>query len=176
MKNHEREENVMKPLEKVSVAFTVNGREASMTVPAHYTLLDILRYELKQTGTKEGCGMGECGACTVIMNGEIVASCLVLASTLNSKTVLTIEGIRESAAGRRIIDSFVRHAAVQCGFCTPGMVVAAYSLLSRRPSPTRDEVAAALSGNLCRCTGYAKIFDAITDAAAEIRKGEVASC
>jgi len=174
MKNNTSGENPIKPLEKVTVSLKVNGRDVEVTVPVHYTLLDILRYELAQTGTKEGCGMGECGACTVIMNDEIVAACLVLATAARGKAVQTIEGIRETPRGRQLIEAFVKHAAVQCGFCTPGMIVSAYSLISKYKVPTREQITEALSGNLCRCTGYVKIFDAINDAAAEIKKGEVA--
>ena len=163
------EENA-KPLETVAVKFKVNDDDISLNVPCHYTLLDILRYELKLTGSKEGCGMGECGACTVIMDGDIVAACLVLCTSLTGKKVLTIEGIKNDKKAKPIIDAFVKTTAVQCGFCTPGMVVSSYALLKKYKNPTNEQIMEGLSGNLCRCTGYVKIVDAIHEAAKELNK------
>ncbi|MEZ7891263.1 MAG: (2Fe-2S)-binding protein [Candidatus Wallbacteria bacterium] len=167
-------ENALEPMSKIQVKFIVNNKDINVTVPVTYTLLDILRYELKFTGTKEGCGMGECGACTVIMNGELVTACLVLASSLEGKNVITIEGISEMPSAKPIIDSFVKHASVQCGFCTPGMVVASYALLSKYESPTNQQILDGLAGNICRCTGYAKIVEAINEAAVELSKNKKA--
>lgn len=158
--------------DKLNINFIVNEKEINITVPATYTLLDILRYELKLTGTKEGCGMGECGACTVIMDNSLVTSCLVLASTLNGRNILTIEGISEKKEAKVIIEEFIKHAAIQCGFCTPGMIVSAYHLLSNNSMPTDEEIKKALSGNLCRCTGYTKIIDAIKSAALILSKNK----
>lgn len=155
---------------KIKVSFTVNGSPVSLTVPCHYTLLDVLRYELGYTGTKEGCGMGECGACTVIMDGEVIASCLALVTTLEGRKITTIEGLRDDEKAKPIIDAFIRNAAVQCGFCTPGMVVASYVLLKKHRRPTKDQILEGLSGNLCRCTGYVRIVDAVNEAAAELSK------
>ena len=167
-------ENTLEPMSKIRVKFTVNGKLIEVNVPVTYTLLDIIRYELKFTGTKEGCGMGECGACTVIMNGELVTACLVLASSLEDKTVLTIEGISEMPSAKPLIDSFVKRASVQCGFCTPGMIVAAYALLSKHELPNNDQILEGLAGNICRCTGYAKIVEAINEAALELSKSKKA--
>ena len=145
----------------MKVRLKVNGRERSADVGATETLLSLLRERLGLTGTKEGCGRGECGACTVILDGEPVNACLVFAAQCDGRDVLTIEGLSESGEIDRIQRAFVETGAVQCGFCTPGMIMSAHALLASNPRPTRDEIREAISGNLCRCTGYVKIVDAI---------------
>jgi len=163
----------------VKVALTVNGRSRSADVAATTTLVELLREHLGLTGTKVGCGHGECGACTVILDGEPVNSCLVFAVQCQGREVLTIEGLAEPGAhansgpghgtdGVRhpIQEAFVEAGAVQCGYCTPGMIMSAYALLASNPAPSRAEIERAISGNLCRCTGYVKIVDAIEKASA----------
>lgn len=155
------------------IQFTLNGKPVAVEAPADVSLLDLLRDHLHLTGTKEGCGVGECGACSVIVDGEIVNSCLMLAPKAAGRAVVTIEGV--SPADGSLSDlqrNFVDQGAVQCGFCTPGMVLAGEALLSANPRPTRDEIRTALSGNLCRCTGYQQIVDAIEITAHE-RTGAV---
>jgi len=137
-----------------------------VTVSPAATLLQVLREELELTGTKYGCGEGECGACSVILDGRVVNSCLVLAAECEGRAVLTIEGLRENGGLHPLQRAFVEHGAVQCGFCTPGMIMAAYALLQQNPAPSEQEVRRALEGNLCRCTGYRKIIDAVLAAAA----------
>ncbi len=144
------------------IQFTLNGKVVAVEAPAHISLLTLLRDYLHLTGTKEGCGVGECGACSVIVDGEIVNSCLMLAPKAAGRAVVTIEGV--SPADGSLSDlqrNFVDQGAVQCGFCTPGMVLAGEALLAANPRPTRAEIRTALSGNLCRCTGYQQIVDAI---------------
>lgn len=138
-------------------------------VPATRTLLEFLREDLGLTGTKEGCGKGECGACTVLLDGKPVNSCLVLAYQADGREVLTIEGLERDGRLHPIQEAFVTEGAVQCGFCTPGMIMSARALLGVNPSPTRDEIRRAISGNLCRCTGYAKIIKAIEAAASRLK-------
>ncbi|WP_258358450.1 (2Fe-2S)-binding protein [Moorella sulfitireducens] len=146
---------------------TINGRVYQVDVSADTTLLELLRDYLGLTGTKEGCGKGECGACTVIMDGLAVDSCLIPAAKADGAEILTIEGLA-SPDGRLhpLQESFISEGAVQCGFCTPGMIMSAKALLDQNPYPTREEIKVALSGNLCRCTGYAKIITAVEKAAA----------
>jgi aerobic-type carbon monoxide dehydrogenase small subunit (CoxS/CutS family) len=124
-------------------------------------MLDVLRNDLGLTGTKEGCGVGECGACTVVINGDAVTSCLVVAGQMQGADILTIEGMSETQIGRVLQECFVEKDAVQCGFCTPGFIMSAYALLTKNPHPTREEIRKAVSGNLCRCTGYIPIVNAI---------------
>lgn len=143
----------------------MNGKEVSITVPDSTTLLEILREHLDLTGTKEGCGKGECGACTVLLNGEAVNSCLVFASQIEGQEVITIEGLGSDHQAKLLQESLVKEGAVQCGFCTPGMIVSSKALLMKKPDPTREEIREGLSGNLCRCTGYTKIIDAVEKAA-----------
>ena len=133
-------------------------------------LLDALRDDLDMTGTKEGCGSGDCGACTVMLDGEMVCSCLVMAAEAQGRTIGTIEGVAEGSELHPVQRKFLDHAALQCGFCTPGFIVAAKALLERNPDPTETEVRYWLAGNLCRCTGYDKIIRAVMDAAAELRQ------
>lgn len=146
----------------------VNGKHVKVEIPPALRLIDLLRDVLGLTGTKEGCGEGECGACTVIMDGEIVNSCLLFAPQAHGKEITTIEGIGDDTGIHPIQRSFLEHGAVQCGYCTPGMVLAGKALLDKNPNPSRKEIAVGLSGNLCRCTGYVKILDAVEDAAKKL--------
>ncbi|MEA4883060.1 MAG: (2Fe-2S)-binding protein [Clostridia bacterium] len=150
---------------------TVNGNEFTRTVSTSTTLLDFLREELNLTGTKEGCGKGECGACTVLLDGTPVDSCLVFAFQCHGRSVTTIEGLAREGQLHPVQDAFVRHGAVQCGFCTPGMVMSAVALLDSVPDPSEAEIRQAMSGNLCRCTGYKAIIEAIQDAAQQKASG-----
>ena len=150
---------------KYRVNFFVNEEPVELYVEANKTLLRVLREELALTGTKEGCGAGECGACTVIVDGKPVNACLVLAPELDGMYITTIEGLAKDGELTPIQQSFVDLAALQCGFCTPGFVMSATALLEETPHPTRDEIIDAISGNLCRCTGYARIVEAIERAA-----------
>lgn len=148
-------------IDKVELAFAVNGDSVSLRVCPDATLLSVLREDLELTGTKYGCGEGECGACSVILDGKVVNSCLVLAPECAGSEVLTIEGLAANGELHRIQKAFVEHGAIQCGFCTPGMIMATYALLEANPSPSEAEIRRALEGNLCRCTGYRKIIDAV---------------
>jgi carbon-monoxide dehydrogenase small subunit len=158
---------VQEQVEKVELAFTVNGEAMSLRVPPGATLLEVLREDLELTGTKYGCGEGECGACSVMLDGRVVNSCLVLAQECDGSEVLTIEGLRSNGQLHPIQKAFVEYGAVQCGFCTPGMIMATYALLEANPSPSEQEIKRALEGNLCRCTGYRKIIDAVLSLARE---------
>jgi carbon-monoxide dehydrogenase small subunit len=150
-----------------AVRFTVNGRAVEPRVHPMARLLDVLREDLGLTGTKGGCGEGECGSCTVYLDGEPVCSCLVAAGQAIGRDVVTVEGLASGTALHPVQEAFVEAGAVQCGFCTPGLVVAAHDLLARVPSPSDLEIREALAGNLCRCTGYEKILDAVRLAAAK---------
>jgi carbon-monoxide dehydrogenase small subunit len=152
-------------MSKLMIELTINGKKRKVKTTASTRLLDLLRDDLHLTGTKEGCGKGECGACTVIMNGELIASCLVLAPQADRAIITTIEGIGSGGHLDPIQEAFIETGAVQCGFCTPGMILAAKKLLEENPHPTDEEIKRGISGNLCRCTGYQKIFDAIKLAA-----------
>lgn len=154
----------------VPIALTVNGDRVSLAVSPERTLVEVLRYDLGLTGTKQGCDEGDCGACTVLVDGRPVPSCLVLALEADGSRVDTVEGLATGPKLHALQDAFVRHGAAQCGFCTPGVLTSAASLLARQPSPSREDIKAAISGNLCRCTGYTKILDAIEDAAATMRR------
>jgi carbon-monoxide dehydrogenase small subunit len=149
----------------IDVAFTVNGETVHLSASPNASLLDALREDLELTGTKQGCGEGECGACSVLLNGKVVNSCLVLAAECAGAEVLTIEGLGRMGKLHPLQDAFVQNGAVQCGFCTPGMIMAAYALLQENPFPSEADVRRALEGNLCRCTGYRKIIDAVLAAA-----------
>lgn len=149
---------------KTQVGLKVNGFEYDLLIEPHWTLLDVLRDAIGLTGTKEGCGKGECGACTVIMDGEAVLSCLVLAIQAQGKNILTIEGLAQEGRLDSLQDAFVKYGAIQCGYCSPGMIMTSKALLSKNPHPTEDEIKTALSGNLCRCTGYVKIIEAVRNA------------
>jgi carbon-monoxide dehydrogenase small subunit len=145
----------------VTVACRVNGADVTLTGHPMERLLDVLRLQLRLTGTKEGCGEGECGACSVLLDGELVNSCLVPLLQAEGASITTIEGIAGDERLHAVQDAFVANGAAQCGICTPGMVLAAVTLLARTPQPTLDDVRVALAGNLCRCTGYTRIFEAI---------------
>ncbi|HEV2449344.1 MAG TPA: (2Fe-2S)-binding protein [Thermoplasmata archaeon] len=140
---------------------TINGVSVERTVPDERILLDLLREELRLTGTKRGCDLGTCGCCTVLIDGRPTLSCLTLARSAEGRSVTTIEGVTPAQGLHPVQRSFVEHGATQCGFCTPGFVLSSVALLEERPHPSRDEVVRALSGNLCRCTGYAKIIEAV---------------
>jgi len=146
---------------KTLIKFKVNGKGYDLAVEPNKTLVDLLRYDLGLTGTKKGCGTGECGSCTVIFNGKPVNSCLVLAIQANGAEILTIEGLKPPLGLHPLQQAFVDKGAIQCGFCTPGMILSASSLLNQNPNPTEAEIRTALSGNLCRCTGYQKIVEAV---------------
>ena len=150
---------------KQLIELRINGETREVVVEPRTTLLHALREDLGLTGTKEGCQAGECGACTVLANGSPVCSCLTLAVEAQGKEILTIEGLDQDGRLHPLQQSFLDHYAVQCGFCTPGMILSAKALLDRKPRPTEEEVREALSGNLCRCTGYVKIVEAVLGAA-----------
>lgn len=157
-------------MNKLVISTTVNGDAQQFLCDAGTTLLDALREEMGLTGSKEGCGSGDCGACTVVLEGQIVCSCLVLAAEAEGKHVHTIEGVAEGSVLHPVQQKFLEHGALQCGFCTPGFIVASKALLDRNPSPSESEIRYWLAGNLCRCTGYDKIVRAVQDAAAELRQ------
>jgi carbon-monoxide dehydrogenase small subunit len=159
---------------KRELHITVNGDAYHLLVDAHRTLLDVIRDEIGFTGTKNGCGQGECGACTVLLDGEPVNSCLVLAHEADGRDVVTIEGLGRGGTLHPVQEAFVQTGAIQCGFCTPGMVMATKALLDRNPEPTRQEILDGLKGNLCRCTGYVKIIDAVEQASCLMGGGEPA--
>lgn len=143
----------------------LNGKEVTVKADPARRLLDVLREDLGLTGTKEGCGEGECGACSIILNGDAVNSCIILFGQLkDGDEVVTVEGLAEDGKLNRLQESFVRHGAVHCGFCTPGILISATALLNKNPSPSDDEIKEAIVGNLCRCTGYGKIVAAIKQA------------
>ena len=154
---------------KHRVTATVNGDAVEFLCETQQTLLEVLRDELRLTGTKEGCGTGDCGACSVTVEGRLVCSCLVLGVEAQGKSIQTIEGMAGGKALHPLQRKFLEHAALQCGICTPGILIAARSLLERNPDPTQEEVRYWLAGNLCRCTGYHKIVEAVLDAAREMR-------
>ncbi len=149
----------------MKVSLTVNGRPFEVEIPPNRTLLDLLRDGLGLTGTKRGCEIGECGACTVLMDGVAVNSCLVLAPQAEGRRITTVEGLAEGGTLSPLQEAFLDHDAVHCGFCTPGMLMSARDLLDHTPSPTEAEIRTAITGNLCRCTGYVQIVEAIDDAA-----------
>jgi carbon-monoxide dehydrogenase small subunit len=154
---------------KTHVAATLNGDAAEYLCEPHHTLLDVLRDDLHLTGTKEGCGSGDCGACSVMVDDRLVCACLTLAAECNGRKIDTIEGMASGGALHILQQKFLEHAALQCGICTPGMLIAARALLEKKPDPSEEEVRYWLAGNLCRCTGYNKIVEAVLDAAAELR-------
>jgi aerobic-type carbon monoxide dehydrogenase small subunit (CoxS/CutS family) len=154
----------------VLIRFVLNGEEVALEVPADRRVVDLLREDLGLTGTKEGCGTGECGACTILVDGEPRLSCLMLAAQLEDRALTSIEGLARGEDLHPVQEAFVEHGAVQCGFCTPGMVLSAVHLLERNPEPSRAEIRRGLAGNLCRCTGYVKIVDAVQAAARNLKK------
>lgn len=156
----------------MKIRFTLNGSETNIDVDPDRRVVDLLREDLGLTGTKEGCGTGECGACTILIDGENRLSCLMLAQQLQEKDVVTIEGLTQGAGRHHIQESFIKKGAVQCGFCSPGMIMSAAALLNKNPHPSRHEIREGLSGNLCRCTGYQKIVDAVEDASRAMSRGK----
>ena len=156
----------------MKIDFKVNGRDYSLEVREDMRLLDFLREELKLTGTKEGCGEGECGACTVIIDGKAVNSCLVLVPEIDGREVITVEGLERDGRLHPLQESFIEKGAVQCGFCTPGMLMSAKALLDADPHPDRDGIRQAIAGNLCRCTGYEQIVQAIETVARQADRSE----
>jgi carbon-monoxide dehydrogenase small subunit len=155
-------------MSKYHVSTTVNGERTEFLCEAQQTLLDVLRDELHLTGSKEGCSSGDCGACSVIVDGRLVCSCLMLAVEAEGRTVETIEGMAKGDTLHPLQQKFLEHAALQCGFCTPGILIAAKALLDRNPKPTETEIRYWLAGNLCRCTGYDKVIRAVSAAADEL--------
>lgn len=151
------------------VTCTVNGEETEFLCDSNQTVLDVLREDLGLTGSKEGCGSGDCGACSVLVDGRLVCSCLMFGSEAEGTSITTIEGIADGENLHPVQSQFLKHAALQCGFCTPGLIVATKALLDANPSPTDEEARYWLAGNLCRCTGYDKIMNAVHAAAAELR-------
>jgi len=150
-----------KSLKKVRVKFNLNCRQVEIETKPNKRLIDLLREDFGLTGTKEGCSIGECGACTVLVNGNAVNSCLVLAGEVDGARVITIEGIAKNGTLHPLQENFLKHGAVQCGFCTPGMILSAYALLLKKQSADEEEIKEAIAGNLCRCTGYKQIIEAI---------------
>jgi carbon-monoxide dehydrogenase small subunit len=154
----------------LKISFVLNGKKIEIDTPSDRRVVDLLREDLNLTGTKEGCGEGECAVCSILVDGESRLSCLMLASQLEGRKVTTIEGLASGEKLHPIQQAFVEFGAVQCGFCTPGMILNAFDLLSRNPNPTRDEIREGISGNLCRCTGYQKIVDAVEAAARRMKR------
>jgi aerobic-type carbon monoxide dehydrogenase small subunit (CoxS/CutS family) len=157
---------------RVRIALTVNDEAREALAPVHKTLLEVLREDLGLTGTKHGCELGECGTCTVLVDGEPVLSCLVLPVEVDGRRITTVEGMAQAGRLHPLQQAFAELGAAQCGYCTPGILLTATALLAERPSPTRQEVKEALAGNLCRCTGYTKILDAVELAALRMGHGE----
>jgi carbon-monoxide dehydrogenase small subunit len=158
--------------QKAHIGFTLNGERVEAAFAPHKTLLEVLREDLGLTGTKHGCELGECGTCTVLVDGRSILSCLMLGLDAKDREVLTIEGMADGAVLHPLQDTFADLGAAQCGYCSPGFLLAAKELLDKKPAPSRDEIKEALSGNLCRCTGYIKIYEAVELAAARMRGEE----
>lgn len=159
----------MTPIEQEPIRLTVNGDEYQILIKPWATLLDVLREEIDLTGTKEGCGVGECGACTVLMDGDAVNACLVLAGEANGRSITTIEGLAKGNVLHPIQQAFVEVGGMQCGFCTPGMILSTKALLDKNPNPSEEEIRKGLEGNFCRCTGYTKIIASVKAAALKAR-------
>jgi aerobic-type carbon monoxide dehydrogenase small subunit (CoxS/CutS family) len=157
-----------------TLEFTINGEKRAVCFPTHHTLLEVLREQLRLTGTKHGCELGECGACTVLVNGRPVLSCLLLAAQLADSDIQTVEGLQEGNELHPLQAAMADLNAAQCGYCTPGIVMASLALLRDEPTPSRSQIGEALAGNLCRCTGYHKIVQAVESAAARVRGEEAA--
>jgi carbon-monoxide dehydrogenase small subunit len=157
-------------MSKIHVTTTINGEPTEFLCDAGQSMLEVLRNQLGLTGSKEGCGTGDCGACSITLDGRLVCSCLMLAAEAEGKSIGTIEGMAEHGELHPLQQKFLEHAALQCGICTPGVLVAAKALLEKNPNPTETEVRFWLAGNLCRCTGYDKIVRAVLDTAAELRE------
>ena len=160
---------VLREVERIVLTLAVNGETRQLLVPVHKTLLEVLREDMQLTGTKHGCELGECGTCTVLIDGKPHLSCLVLPVQVQGRSITTIEGMASGAELHPLQAAFAELGAAQCGYCTPGILLSARSLLEENPQPTRDEIRDALAGNLCRCTGYAKIVDAVELAADRMR-------
>jgi aerobic carbon-monoxide dehydrogenase small subunit len=154
-------------MQTIQISCTVNGRPETLSTAPYRTLLEVLREELGLTGAKEGCGSGDCGACTVLVDGAPVSACLMLAGQVEGRQVLTVEGLSAGTELHPVQAAFAEYGAVQCGFCIPGMIMSAVALLDENPHPTDDEIRWGIAGNLCRCTGYSKIVEAIAAAARE---------
>lgn len=154
------------------IEFVINGKPYELSIPPWKTLLEMIREDLILTGTKEGCGQGECGSCTVIMGGKTVNSCLVPAVEADNQEIITIEGLADGENLHPIQNAFVEQAGMQCGFCTPGVIISAKSLLDRNPNPSLEEIKEGIAGNFCRCTGYTKIVESISAAAEAMKGGE----
>jgi carbon-monoxide dehydrogenase small subunit len=159
--------------QKAHIAFTLNGEPAEVAFAPHKTLLEVLREDLGLTGTKHGCELGECGTCTILVDGRAILSCLMLGLDAEGRAVETIEGMAQGGQLHPLQDTFANLGAAQCGYCSPGFLLAAKELIDKKPMPTRDEIKEALSGNLCRCTGYIKIYEAVELAAARMRGEEM---
>ena len=157
-------------MERIKVSFTLNGKPCEVMTKPYSRLLDMLRDDLRLTGTKEGCGVGECGACTVILDGKAVTACLVPAPSVEGRNVVTIEGVGKEGKLDPIQEAVLKEHALQCGFCTPGFIMSAKALLDENPFATKEEIRRAIAGNLCRCTGYEQLTTAIYEAAEELRK------
>ena len=157
-----------------SIDLKINGEARQISVEPHWSLLDTLRDELQMTGTKKGCDEGDCGACTVILDGKAVTSCMVLAMDANGKDIVTVEGLASGTKLHPVQEAFVNQGGVQCGFCTPGLIMSAAAFLRENSDPTEEDVRYAIGGNLCRCTGYSKVVEAILSAAKVLQKGEEA--
>jgi carbon-monoxide dehydrogenase small subunit len=156
-------EDGMHFMKNVLIKTTINGKQVELDVRPNMTLLDFLRDEMGLTGTKRGCEVGECGACTVLLNGQAVNSCLILVPQIDGQEILTVEGLAQGEKLHPLQESFLDHDAVHCGFCTPGMLISAKALLDHTPDPSEEETRVAISGNLCRCSGYQQIVDAIRE-------------
>lgn len=157
-------------MNKISIHFKLNGENIEISTAPNIRLVDLLRDELHLTGTKEGCAIGECGACTVIMDGKAVTSCLVLAASVEGRSITTIEGVGQNGILDPIQEAILKNHALQCGFCTPGFIMSAKALLDENPNATKEEIRRGISGNLCRCTGYEQLVEAIYEAALELKK------
>lgn len=158
-------------MKKITLHFILNEEPVFLEIDENARLLDVIRDVAGLTGTKEGCGVGECGACTVILEGEAVDSCIVLAASVEGKHVTTVEGLAKNGKLDPVQQAVLDHHALQCGFCTPGFLMSAKALLDKKPNPTRDEIKTAIAGNLCRCTGYQQLVEAFEDAAKGYQKG-----
>ena len=157
-------------MKEIEISFKINGQPTTLSVAPQKTLLEMIREDLLLTGTKEGCGHGECGTCTVLLDGQTVNSCLVLAAEADGKELFTVEGLSQGDELHPLQKAFTEHHGLQCGFCTSGMLITSKALLDKNPDPSREEIREGLAGNLCRCTGYVKIIDSI-QAAAKVMKG-----
>ena len=158
----------MKIYRMIPIRFKLNGEKISLEVAAGETALHVIRERLSLKGTKEGCGMGECGACTIVVDGKSVNACLMAAGQLDGRTVMTVEGLGTEETLHPLQEAFLEHHGVQCGFCTPGLLMSAHALIQETPRPTREQVVVAIAGNLCRCTGYQQIVTAIEDGAKKV--------